>query len=158
MITITACIWHCCSSSFWKSGCTKALLCLRSLTDAAGASPSKYSRQYVRIPVESGQSVSLPRDRGSGLNRMIHSDISLPYGYKYPNLVIKCSPFCNGQWAALKHHSGLKSCKSVQLVTDEMWTGKRSCKENGPSVWKKKRSEPVVYSFCAVSADGFFWT
>ncbi|XP_057260821.1 heat shock factor protein 3-like [Pezoporus wallicus] len=30
----------------------------RSLTDAAGASPSKYSRQYVRIPVESGQAVA----------------------------------------------------------------------------------------------------
>ncbi|XP_055673758.1 heat shock factor protein 3 isoform X2 [Falco biarmicus] len=29
----------------------------RSLTDAAGASPSKYSRQYVRIPVESGQAM-----------------------------------------------------------------------------------------------------
>ncbi|KAM6061275.1 heat shock factor protein 3-like isoform 2-T3 [Chlamydotis macqueenii] len=32
----------------------------RSLTDAAGASPSKYSRQYVRIPVESGQAVAFP--------------------------------------------------------------------------------------------------
>ncbi|XP_054244566.1 heat shock factor protein 3 [Indicator indicator] len=30
----------------------------RSLTDAAGASPSKYSRQYVRIPVESGQAMA----------------------------------------------------------------------------------------------------
>ncbi|XP_025921899.1 heat shock factor protein 3 isoform X2 [Apteryx rowi] len=30
----------------------------RSLTDAAGASPSKYSRQYVRIPVESGQAMT----------------------------------------------------------------------------------------------------
>ncbi|NXR98873.1 HSF3 protein, partial [Oxylabes madagascariensis] len=30
----------------------------RSLTDAAGASPSKYSRQYVRIPVESGQTMA----------------------------------------------------------------------------------------------------
>ncbi|NXI31817.1 HSF3 protein, partial [Sterrhoptilus dennistouni] len=30
----------------------------RSLTDAVGASPSKYSRQYVRIPVESGQAMA----------------------------------------------------------------------------------------------------
>ncbi|XP_072732854.1 heat shock factor protein 3 isoform X3 [Ciconia boyciana] len=30
----------------------------RSLTDAAGASASKYSRQYVRIPVESGQAMA----------------------------------------------------------------------------------------------------
>ncbi|XP_063280879.1 heat shock factor protein 3-like isoform X2 [Prinia subflava] len=30
----------------------------RSLTDAAGASPSKYSHQYVRIPVESGQTMA----------------------------------------------------------------------------------------------------
>lgn len=96
MITI-ACVWQCCSSSLWQSGCTKAVLCLRSLTDAAGASPSKYSRQYVRIPVESGQAVSLPRDRGRGLDRMIHTDSSLSYSYQYPNLVIKCSPFCNGQ-------------------------------------------------------------
>lgn len=36
----------------------QAVFCLRSLTDAAGASPSKYSRQFVRIPVESGQAVS----------------------------------------------------------------------------------------------------
>lgn len=54
---------------------TKAGFCLRSLTDAAGASPSKYSRQYVRIPVESGQAVSLPRERDNGLGRMIHSDL-----------------------------------------------------------------------------------
>uniref|UniRef100_A0A8C6ZYW6 Heat shock factor protein 3 n=1 Tax=Nothoprocta perdicaria TaxID=30464 RepID=A0A8C6ZYW6_NOTPE len=41
----------------------------RSLTDAAGASPSKYSRQYVRIPVESGQAVTFSEhslDGGDG--------------------------------------------------------------------------------------------
>lgn len=97
MIPITACLGHCCSSCLWQSGCTKAVLCLRSLTDAAGASPSKYSRQYVRIPVESGQAVSLPRVRGSGLDRMIHSDSSLPHSYRYTNLAVKCSPFCIGQ-------------------------------------------------------------
>lgn len=37
------------------------MFCLRSLTDAAGASPSKYGRQFVRIPVESGQAVSAGR-------------------------------------------------------------------------------------------------
>lgn len=56
---------------------TKAVFCLRSLTDAAGASPSKYSRQYVRIPVESGQAVSLLRERDNGLDRMIHSDLEV---------------------------------------------------------------------------------
>ncbi|XP_009080938.1 PREDICTED: heat shock factor protein 3-like, partial [Acanthisitta chloris] len=45
----------------------------RSLTDAAGASPSKYSRQYVRIPVESGQAMAFSErgadeeDGGTGL-------------------------------------------------------------------------------------------
>uniref|UniRef100_A0A663LKI5 Heat shock factor protein 3-like n=2 Tax=Athene cunicularia TaxID=194338 RepID=A0A663LKI5_ATHCN len=38
----------------------------RSLTDAAGASPSKYSRQYVRIPVESGQAVSFSEHDADG--------------------------------------------------------------------------------------------
>ncbi|XP_069723799.1 heat shock factor protein 3-like isoform X2 [Phaenicophaeus curvirostris] len=36
----------------------------RSLTDAAGASPSKYSRQYVRIPVESGQAMAFSEHNG----------------------------------------------------------------------------------------------
>ncbi|OPJ89323.1 heat shock factor protein 3-like [Patagioenas fasciata] len=36
----------------------------RSLTDAAGAPPSKYSRQFVRIPVEGGQAVTFP-ERGA---------------------------------------------------------------------------------------------
>ncbi|XP_065499786.1 heat shock factor protein 3-like isoform X1 [Caloenas nicobarica] len=48
----------------------------RSLTDAAGASPSKYSRQFVRIPVESGQAVTFPEhgaddEDGSGTGLII---------------------------------------------------------------------------------------
>ncbi|XP_053931785.1 heat shock factor protein 3-like isoform X3 [Cuculus canorus] len=36
----------------------------RSLTDAAGASTSKYSRQYVRIPVESSQAMTFSEHNG----------------------------------------------------------------------------------------------
>lgn len=31
---------------------------LRSLTDASGASPSKFSRQYIHLPVEHGNAVN----------------------------------------------------------------------------------------------------
>ncbi|XP_014810387.1 PREDICTED: heat shock factor protein 3-like [Calidris pugnax] len=52
----------------------------RSLTDAAGASPSKYSRQYVRIPVESGQAMAFSErnadDEGGNGTGLIIRDIT----------------------------------------------------------------------------------
>lgn len=90
-LTITARVRHCYSFSLWSVN-TKAIFCPRSLTDAAGASPSKYSRQYVRIPVESGQAVSLPREIDSGWDGMVHSDLKV-FLITYPNLITKCTPF-----------------------------------------------------------------
>lgn len=62
---------------FTAAGSANIVLCLRSLTDAAGASPSKYSRQYVRIPVESGQAVSPCRERDPELDKVLYSGLEV---------------------------------------------------------------------------------
>lgn len=94
---------------------TKAMFCLRSLTDAAGASPSKYSRQYVCIPVESGQAVSFPRERVDGLDRMIHSGLKV-FRVTLNTLVLQ-SDALHFEMGSFK---ALLSWRSVQLVKDEL--------------------------------------
>jgi len=58
------------------------------------------------------------------------------------------------QWVALKHCS-VKSCKSVQLVEDEIWTGRRSCKKNEASTSKIVRPYGLLIPF-AVSCRWLF--
>lgn len=94
---------------------TKAMFCLRSLTDAAGASPSKYSRQYVRIPVENGQAVSLPRERDGGLDRMIHSGLEV-FLVTLNTLVLQS----NALHFEMGSFKALLSWKSVQPVKGEI--------------------------------------
>ncbi|XP_062440785.1 heat shock factor protein 3-like isoform X3 [Rhea pennata] len=106
----------------------------RSLTDAAGASPSKYSRQYVRIPVESGQAMTfsernLDGEDGNGTGLIIR-DITDTLDNATDGLPALAHTSGKARETEAPLDSGLPICQVSQPV-------ELNCPELAPPVQKK---------------------